>query len=270
MQTLRILVIDDAALVRDFIRQGLYVVLSQIEIVEAFNGRRAQSLLETKPIDLVLCDWEMPDVDGQALLLWIRAHERLHNTPFIMVTVRGERNHVVAAMRAGIDGYVVKPFSIDTLAKQIRGVLAKRGINLGTIPALTLPTTSTLQQDAAFVSARILPDTLPPFDLATVVARMANKPELVRKTLVRFHDSFGNAPAELDRLMTEGKRDELLRLAHTIRGIAATLEASALTTAAATLEETLLQGNTREVETLVEALKTALLPALTAAGQVSS
>ncbi len=119
MPKLQLLVIDDAALIRDFIRQGLYAILRQIEILEATNGRHAKTVLETKPVDLVLCDWEMPEVNGHELLVWIRTHARLSKLPFIMVTGRGERDHVVAAIRAGIDGYVVKPFSIEKLSNRI-------------------------------------------------------------------------------------------------------------------------------------------------------
>ncbi|CAK0781653.1 two-component system, chemotaxis family, chemotaxis protein CheY [Gammaproteobacteria bacterium] len=139
MKKLQVLIIDDVNLVRDFVRHGLGAVLSQVEVLEAVNGRHAQGVLETKPVDLVLCDWEMPEVNGQELLLWIRAHERLKDLPFIMVTGRTERNHVVTALRAGIDGYVVKPFSIDALAEKIREVLTKRGVALGAPPVSAIP-----------------------------------------------------------------------------------------------------------------------------------
>ncbi|CAK0761659.1 putative Chemotaxis protein CheY [Gammaproteobacteria bacterium] len=130
MQKFQALVIDDASIIRNFIRVGLGVVLPQIEILEASNGRFAQNILISKPIDLILCDWEMPEIDGQELLLWIRNDESLRDTPFIMVTSRDERKHVIAALRAGIDGYVIKPFSIEILERQIREVLTKRGVTL--------------------------------------------------------------------------------------------------------------------------------------------
>ncbi len=129
MPKIRVLIIDDFALIRDFIRIGLQATSGQIEILEAANGRYAKAVLEGNPVDIVLCDWEMPDVNGQDLLIWVREHERLKDLPFVMVTARSERKHVVAALRAGADGYVVKPFSIETLAKQIQSVLArKRGL----------------------------------------------------------------------------------------------------------------------------------------------
>ncbi len=274
MPKLHVLVIDDAALIRDFIRQGLYAVLNQIEILEATNGRHAKGVLETKPVDVVLCDWEMPEVNGQELLAWIRSHARLSKIPFIMVTGRGERDHVVAAMRAGIDGYVVKPFTIERLSKQVREVVAKRGLNLGVIPtsAAVADTVSILtgsyRKDGAIVPVDDLPEALPPFDIPAAVARMAGKQELVRKALIGFYTSFGKAPMEIDHLVASGKTEELLRLAHTIKGVAATLEATELTTASAALENTLLQDRDSEVQDLVNAVKLALVPALAAAARV--
>ncbi len=275
MPKLQLLVIDDSALIRDFIRQGLYAVLRKIEILDATNGRHAKAVLETKSVDLVLCDWEMPEVNGQELLVWLRAHPRLGNLPFIMVTGRGERSHVVAAMRAGIDGYVIKPFSIEILAKQIKDVVAKRGLRFEIPPtliagaeAVAVLTGGTRKEDVQ-AAPDDLPDRLPPFDIAAAIARMAGKRDLVQKALVSFYTSFSGAPSEFDRLLAEGRQQEVMRLAHTIKGIAATLEATALTAATAALENALLHDPEAEVQGLVNAVKLALLPALAAAARVS-
>ncbi len=127
MSKLNLLVVDDASFIRDFIRRGLASALPMVAILEAINGRVAQNMLENKAIDLVLCDWEMPEVDGYQLLQWVRADERFANLPFIMVTSRGERAHVATALQSGIDGYVVKPFRIETLIARIHEAMARRG-----------------------------------------------------------------------------------------------------------------------------------------------
>ncbi|CAK0772819.1 putative Chemotaxis protein CheY [Gammaproteobacteria bacterium] len=126
MKNLKVLVIDDAGAIRSFIRFGLVEIFPQIEIIEAGNGRQAQIILNNKPVDLILCDWEMPEINGHKLLLWIKEDGRLKNIPFIMITGNADKKHVVAALQAGIDGYVVKPFSIDALAKRIQEVMAKK------------------------------------------------------------------------------------------------------------------------------------------------
>ena len=98
---------------------------------------------------------------------------------------------------------------------------------------------------------------------------MAGKKALVRKVMLGFHRSFANASAEFDKLVTEGRLDDALRLTHTLKGLAATLEAAALTEAAAKLEDALLNHRTDEVRSLVDAVKVELAPALAAASQVA-
>ncbi|CAK0772694.1 putative Response regulator [Gammaproteobacteria bacterium] len=126
MSKLNLLVVDDVSTIRNFVRQGLISRMPQVEVLEASNGRRAQEIMTSKPIDMLLCDWEMPEVNGKELLLWMRGDERFQHLPFIMVTGFTDRKYVVDALRAGIDDYIIKPFSIDILAERIHGVLAKR------------------------------------------------------------------------------------------------------------------------------------------------
>ncbi|CAK0745731.1 putative Chemotaxis protein CheY [Gammaproteobacteria bacterium] len=126
MNGLRILVIDDASAIRVFIRVGLSEIFKHIEILESPNGRHAQTILNSKPVDLVLCDWEMPEINGHKLLVWIRENERLKHIPFIMITGSADKKNVLAALQAGIDGYVVKPFSVDVLIKQIQETMLRK------------------------------------------------------------------------------------------------------------------------------------------------
>ncbi len=130
MAKLNVLVVDDATFIREFVRRGLSTTIPNVFVLDAVNGRHAQDILVSKPVDIVLCDWEMPEVDGRELLLWMRADERFQNLPFVMVTSRGEKRHVVAAVQAGIDGYVVKPFSIDNLITKMQEALTRRGRNI--------------------------------------------------------------------------------------------------------------------------------------------
>ncbi|CAK0772258.1 two-component system, chemotaxis family, chemotaxis protein CheY [Gammaproteobacteria bacterium] len=127
MTKFNVLVVDDANFIREFTRRGLTSSIPNVVVLEAVNGRHAQDILAKKPVDIVLCDWEMPEVDGHELLSWIRSDDRFHNLPFIMVTSRGEKSYVVSAVRAGIDGYIVKPFTIDILVSKIHETLARRG-----------------------------------------------------------------------------------------------------------------------------------------------
>lgn len=130
MAKLNVLVADDATFIRDLIRRGLTATIPDVTVHEAYNGRQAQEILLKKPVDIILCDWEMPELDGYELISWIRADERFRNLPFIMVTSRGEKTHVVSAVRAGIDAYIVKPFTIDILMNKVQETLARYGRNL--------------------------------------------------------------------------------------------------------------------------------------------
>ncbi|WP_108126703.1 response regulator [Saccharospirillum mangrovi] len=122
LQTLHFLVADDAGFIRDLVKRALRSQFTQCQIDEAVNGSKAQALLNKKRYDLVLCDWEMPEMSGLELLQWLRDREQLEGedkTPFIMVTSRGDKDHVVKAVEAGVNDYIGKPFSNEQLLRKI-------------------------------------------------------------------------------------------------------------------------------------------------------
>lgn len=122
LQTLHFLVADDAGFIRDLVKRALRSQFTQCQIDEAVNGSKAQALLTRKRYDLVLCDWEMPELSGLELLTWLRDREQVESedkTPFIMVTSRGDKDHVVKAVEAGVNDYIGKPFSNEQLLRKI-------------------------------------------------------------------------------------------------------------------------------------------------------
>lgn len=143
MQTFRFLVVDDASFIRDLVKRTLRNQFSNCQIDEAINGKKAQSLLAKNRYDLVLCDWEMPEKSGLEVLTWLRSGEQQNNadkTPFMMVTSRGDKSHVVEAVSAGVSDYIGKPFSSDQLLKKVFKLLSVnhkaliRSILKGTAP----------------------------------------------------------------------------------------------------------------------------------------
>ncbi|MGI0120043.1 response regulator [Zooshikella sp. RANM57] len=126
MQKVKLLVVDDASFIRDLIKKAVRSRFPHFILEDAVNGRRAQSLLEKNIYDLVLCDWEMPELSGLELLQWLREEFPDRKTPFIMVTSRGDREHVLQAIEAGVSDYIGKPFSNDQLISKIVKVLSKR------------------------------------------------------------------------------------------------------------------------------------------------
>ncbi len=126
MAILKALVVDDASFVRDLVKRTIRQRFPVIETTDAQNGRRAQSLMSRTNFDLILCDWEMPEMSGMELLQWMREEPRYEGVPFIMITSRGDKDHVVEAVRGGVSEYLGKPFSPDGLSKKIIKVMGRR------------------------------------------------------------------------------------------------------------------------------------------------
>lgn len=126
MATLKALVVDDASFVRDLVKRTLRQRFPVIETTDAQNGRRAQSLMSRTTFDLILCDWEMPEMSGLELLQWMRQQPQYEKVPFIMITSRGDKDHVVEAVREGVSEYLGKPFSPDGLSKKIIKVMGRK------------------------------------------------------------------------------------------------------------------------------------------------
>ncbi|WP_297793199.1 response regulator [uncultured Marinobacter sp.] len=126
MATLKALVVDDASFVRDLVKRTVRQRFPVIETTEAQNGRRAQSLMSRTVFDLILCDWEMPEMSGLELLQWMRQQPQYEKVPFIMITSRGDKDHVVEAVREGVSEYLGKPFSPDGLSKKIIKVMGRK------------------------------------------------------------------------------------------------------------------------------------------------
>ncbi|TIH10364.1 response regulator [Pseudomonas leptonychotis] len=127
MSKVSVLVVDDATFIRDLVKKGLRDHFPGIQIEEAVNGRKAQQMLTRQPVDLILCDWEMPEMSGLELLSWCREQETLKIVPFIMVTSRGDKENVVQAIQAGVSDFIGKPFSNEQLVTKVKKALSRAG-----------------------------------------------------------------------------------------------------------------------------------------------
>lgn len=125
--TLRILVVDDATFIRDTIKRTVRRMIPEVEVLEAIDGRRAMAALKANSVDMILSDWEMPEMSGDEFLAWVRAHPQHAETPFIMVTSRGDRNHVMQAVQAGVSDYLTKPFTPEELQRKVAKQLKRIG-----------------------------------------------------------------------------------------------------------------------------------------------
>ncbi len=116
---IRILVVDDATFIRDMIKKQLRDKIPGVEIIDAPDGARALAQMKNQSVDLILSDWEMPNMTGAELLSTVRAMPNAEKTPFVMISSRGDRNHIVKAIELGVSDYLSKPFSAEELLKKV-------------------------------------------------------------------------------------------------------------------------------------------------------
>ncbi len=124
---IRFLVVDDATFIRDMVKKQLRDRIAGAEIYDATDGNRAIAQLKKQRVDVILSDWEMPGMSGEEFLAWVRSEDEFKDIPFIMVTSRGDKDHVVKAIQAGVSDFITKPFTSDELLKKTTKQLAKIG-----------------------------------------------------------------------------------------------------------------------------------------------
>ena len=121
---MKVLVVDDSQAMRTAIKLFLKE-LGCTHIAEADDGERAIAMLQSGEFGLVISDWNMPGMDGIELLKMVRQDDRLKNMPFLMISADGENKKITEAIRAGADGYMVKPVSDETLLQNIMKAFAR-------------------------------------------------------------------------------------------------------------------------------------------------
>lgn len=121
---MRILVVDDSKVARAVLRK-LLGEIGYSDVTEAADGVEAMECLDQGPQDLVITDWNMPNLDGMGLVKAIQDSEK-SDVPVLMVSSESYFNRIVDVMRAGAEGYIRKPFTAQTLRAKIAEVLKKR------------------------------------------------------------------------------------------------------------------------------------------------
>lgn len=119
---MKILLVDDSKTMRN-IQKKILETIGGIEFTEAGDGVEALSQLGKGPFNVIIIDWNMPNMDGITLVSRIRASDK--KTPLIMVTTEAEKNRIIDALKAGVNNYVVKPFTPETLVEKVKATLAK-------------------------------------------------------------------------------------------------------------------------------------------------
>ncbi len=127
---IRFLVVDDMATMRKVISQQLRAI-GVTQITEASDGALAKNILEQtstmgQPIQFIVSDWNMPNMSGLELLQYCRSSPNYNAVAFLLVTAETEMTQVSHAIAAGVDNYVVKPFTPASLADKINAIYTKR------------------------------------------------------------------------------------------------------------------------------------------------
>jgi two-component system, chemotaxis family, chemotaxis protein CheY len=117
---MKILVVDDFSTMRRIVRNLLVELgFTNTCISEAEDGNAALAALRANPFDMVVTDWNMPNMTGIELLRAIRADAGLKSMPVLMVTAENNRDQIIAAAQSGVNGYIVKPFTAVTLKEKL-------------------------------------------------------------------------------------------------------------------------------------------------------
>jgi len=122
---LKVLVVDDFATMRRIIKN----VLKQIgftKILEADDGTSALEVLKENKVDLIISDWNMPQMTGLDLLKAVRGEKSTRYIPFLMVTAEAQKDNVIQAVQAGVSNYLVKPFTADSIKTKLTQILPKQ------------------------------------------------------------------------------------------------------------------------------------------------
>ncbi len=119
---MKILIVDDFGtlrrIIRNALKQGGYD-----DFTEAADGKEAIALLKKETYDLILSDWNMAEMTGMDLLEAVRSDSDLKDIPFLMVTAEGSKEKVIQAIKAGVNNYIIKPFTPNMLLEKIERIL---------------------------------------------------------------------------------------------------------------------------------------------------
>ena len=125
---LKFLVVDDFSTMRRIVR-NLLKELGYANAEEAEDGAVALQRIKAGGIDFVVTDWNMPNMDGLALLQAVRADPKFKDLPVLMITAEAKRENIIQAAQAGASGYIVKPFTAATLGEKLAKIFEKLGWN---------------------------------------------------------------------------------------------------------------------------------------------
>lgn len=123
MENKKILFVEDSPTMRRIVANSLKKLGIQ-NATEAENGVDALEKIQKEDFDLILTDWNMPEMNGQELVEHVRKMDKYKSVPILMITTRGMEDDVMTAIKSGVNGYMVKPFTPELLKKKMKEIFA--------------------------------------------------------------------------------------------------------------------------------------------------
>jgi len=136
---LNVLVVDDMPAIRRMLRQMLHQLGVRGNIDESSDGLEAWEVLQERSYDLVICDINMPRMNGLDLLKRLRGNPHYEAIPFLMITGEVSESIVAAAAESEVDGYLLKPFKITALENRLRAIIKKKANPIVANPFTAMP-----------------------------------------------------------------------------------------------------------------------------------
>ncbi|ABI78393.1 sensor histidine kinase/response regulator [Hyphomonas neptunium ATCC 15444] len=249
---LRILVVDDNEINREIAAELLRDAGLETDCAE--NGRIACGMMIENGDNYacVLMDVQMPEMDGIAATRAIRESWPAARLPIIAMTAHAYEEEKQRCFDAGMNDHIAKPVDPTELIEKLNRWLTARG-KARARPQATADTPS------------MLPDELPPFDLAAALGRVNGKTPLLRKLIINFGEQYAAIASEIRNLIVEDQAQDARRLAHTLKGVAGSLEIRGLQASAASVEDYLSAGNVGAALSTLAEMEEQLTPAIAAA-----
>jgi len=127
MDQIRALIVDDSSVMRKIVERSLRQAgLELSKVSEASNGAEALAVLAKESVDLILCDINMPVMDGLEFVKQLGSVDNAKGVPVVMITTEGSETHVIQALTAGAKGYIRKPFTPDQVKEHVLPVVGKK------------------------------------------------------------------------------------------------------------------------------------------------
>ncbi|MCL6582410.1 MAG: response regulator [bacterium] len=122
---MKVLIVDDSLVMRKLIVKSLKEVGFEVDPIEASDGKDALRKLDPKTVNLIISDWNMPQMDGLSFVKKVRENKDTKRIPIIMLTTEGSMAKFEEALNSGVDDYITKPFTPDKLKKKLEKVMGK-------------------------------------------------------------------------------------------------------------------------------------------------